>query len=98
MKCPIVPVSRGVRGAWRLEGEGRACSISRSLGNKASTHDAAVWQGSDRKGFLEMAGQGMAPGAAPHRLPSFRAWRFIRAALYPGEGQRLGTGVGGSVV
>lgn len=44
-----------------------------------------------QKALLRDRRTGHGPGAAPHRLPSFRAQRFIRAALYPGEGQRQGS-------
>lgn len=64
-EMPDCACVRGFGGAWRLECEGRARSIPRSLGNKAPTHGTAVWQGWDRKLFSGTAGQDMAPALLP---------------------------------
>lgn len=48
-----------------LEVVGRRESLLHPLGNKIPTHCAVAWQDSDRKGFSEMAGQGMARALLP---------------------------------
>lgn len=97
MKCWIVPVSRGSGGAWRLRGEGRACSIP--LGTR-SPHIVLLPGKTRTEGLLRDGRTGHGPRPCSPPLAKFQRLEVYLFGAEPrlGAEDRKGCGGKGGVI